>query len=105
MSDVSLKLSAKDIYEKEFERTLIRGFKPEDVDSFLDEIIADYQKMSDMNNELLKLTDENAKLKREIESLRLRVATGGHHQSQSNQTNNLDLLKRISNLEKAVFGK
>lgn len=105
MSDVSLKLSAKDIYEKEFERTLIRGFKPEDVDSFLDEIIADYQKMSDMNNELLKLTDENAKLKREIESLRLRVATGGHHQQQSSQPNNLDLLKRISNLEKAVFGK
>lgn len=103
MSELNLKLSAKDIYEKEFERTMVRGFKPEDVDSFLDEIIEDYQKMADMNNQLLKLSDENTKLKREIENLRMRVATGRSEQAPT--TNNYDLLKRISNLEKAVFGK
>ncbi|MCU7556732.1 cell division regulator GpsB [Macrococcus capreoli] len=104
MSELNLKLSAKDIYEKEFERTMVRGFKPEDVDSFLDEIIEDYQKMADMNNQLLKLSDENKKLKREIENLRMRVATG-RNDVQQQAPNNYDILKRISNLEKAVFGK
>lgn len=104
MSEMNLKLSAKDIYEKEFERTMVRGFKPEDVDSFLDEVIEDYQKMADMNNQLLKLSDENSKLKREIENLRMRVATG-RSDNQQQTPNNYDLLKRISNLEKAVFGK
>ncbi|TDM13243.1 DivIVA domain-containing protein [Macrococcus lamae] len=103
MEDLTLKLSAKDIYEKEFERTMIRGFKPEDVDGFLDEVIADYQKMDDLNNQLLKVMDENKKLKREVEDLRIRVATGRHESSA--QHNNYDLMKRISNLEKAVFGK
>ncbi|UBH12184.1 cell division regulator GpsB [Macrococcus armenti] len=103
MADINLKLSAKDIYEKEFERTMFRGFKPEDVDSFLDDVIEDYQKMSDMNHQLLKIMDENSKLKREIEDLRMRLATG-RSESPAN-TNNFDLLKRISNLEKAVFGK
>lgn len=103
MADINLKLSAKDIYEKEFERTMFRGFKPEDVDSFLDDVIEDYQKMSDMNHQLLKVMDENSKLKREIEDLRMRLATG--RSESSTNTNNFDLLKRISNLEKAVFGK
>ena len=43
MSDYTLKLSAKDIFEKEFEKSL-RGFKPIEVDSFLDDVISDYQK-------------------------------------------------------------
>lgn len=34
MSDVSLKLSAKDIYEKDFEKTMVRGYRPEEVDAF-----------------------------------------------------------------------
>lgn len=44
MSDVSLKLSAKDIYEKDFEKTMARGYRREEVDAFLDDIITDYQK-------------------------------------------------------------
>ncbi|MGV3243947.1 cell division regulator GpsB [Staphylococcus sp. 11261D007BR] len=112
MSDVSLKLSAKDIYEKDFEKTMFRGFRPEEVDAFLDDIIADYQKMADLNNEVVKLSEENNKLRKEIEDLRIRVAAGRPQDSKSfsnqnsNQSNNnVDILKRISNLEKAVFGK
>ncbi|HCN59741.1 MULTISPECIES: cell division regulator GpsB [Mammaliicoccus] len=104
MADVTLKLSAKDIYEKEFEKSL-RGFKTEEVDAFLDDIISDYQKMADLNNEVLKLTEENSKLKKEIEELRLRVASGRPQGSQQYNSNNVDILKRISNLEKAVFGE
>ena len=112
MSDVSLKLSAKDIYEKDFEKTMARGYRREEVDAFLDDIITDYQKMADMNNEVVKLSEENHKLKKELEELRLRVATSRPQENKSfssnssnNASNNVDILKRISNLEKAVFGK
>lgn len=113
MSDVSLKLSAKDIYEKDFEKTMARGYRREEVDAFLDDIITDYQKMADMNNEVVKLSEENHKLKKELEELRLRVATTrpqenknfSSNSSNNASSNNVDILKRISNLEKAVFGK
>ncbi|HDC8943445.1 TPA: cell division regulator GpsB [Staphylococcus aureus] len=114
MSDVSLKLSAKDIYEKDFEKMMARGYRREEVDAFLDDIIADYQKMADMNNEVVKLSEENHKLKKELEELRLRVATSRPQDNKSfssnntttnTSSNNVDILKRISNLEKAVFGK
>ena len=78
MSDVSLKLSAKDIYEKDFEKTMARGYRREEVDAFLDDIITDYQKMADMNNEVVKLSEENHKLKKELEELRLRVLHQDH---------------------------
>ncbi len=66
MSDVSLKLSAKDIYEKDFEKTMVRGYRPEEVDAFLDDIIADYQKMADLNSEVIKLSEQNNKLKKKL---------------------------------------
>lgn len=116
MSDVSLKLSAKDIYEKDFEKTMTRGYRREEVDAFLDDIIADYQKMADLDNEVVKLSEENNKLKKELEELRLRVATSRPQENKNfssnsnattnknnNNNNNVDILKRISNLEKAVF--
>ena len=112
MSDVSLKLSAKDIYEKDFEKTMARGYRREEVDAFLDDIIADYQKMADMNNEVVKLSEENHKLKKELEELRLRVATSRPQDNKSfssnntttnTSSNNVDILKRISNLEKSCI--
>ena len=106
MSDVSLKLTAKDIYEKDFEKTMTRGYRRE---AFLDDIIADYQKMSDLNSEVVKLSEENHKLKKELEELRLRVATSRPQENKSfssnSGNNNVDILKRLSNLEKAVFGQ
>ena len=108
MADVSLKLSAKDIYEKDFEKTMARGYRREEVD----DIITDYQKMADMNNEVVRLSEENNKLKKEVEELRIRVATSRPSDNKSfassnskSANNNVDILKRISNLEKAVFGK
>ncbi|HDP1762610.1 TPA: cell division regulator GpsB, partial [Staphylococcus aureus] len=56
----------------------------------------------------------NHKLKKELEELRLRVATSRPQDNKSfssnntttnTSSNNVDILKRISNLEKAVFGK
>ena len=60
----------------------------------------------------LDLSEENHKLKKELEELRLRVATTRPQENKNfssnngnNSLNNVDILKRISNLEKAVFGK
>lgn len=61
--------------------------------------------MADLNNEVIKLTEENSKLNKEIEQLRIRVASGRPQGSQQYSSNNVDILKRISNLEKAVFGE
>lgn len=104
MSEYTLKLSAKDIFEKEFEKS-IRGFKPIEVDSFLDDVISDYQKMADMNNSLKRLEDENVRLKKEVEELRIRVATKSRSVDSQTQNHQIDILKRLSNLEKKVFGQ
>ncbi|GAB3060038.1 cell division regulator GpsB [Salinicoccus sesuvii] len=104
MSEYTLKLSAKDIFEKEFEKS-VRGFKPIEVDSFLDDVISDYQKMADMNNSLKRLEDENARLKKEVEELRIRVATKSRSVDNQTQNHQIDILKRLSNLEKKVFGQ
>ena len=74
--------------------------------------------MADLDNEVVKLSEENNKLKKELEELRLRVATSRPQENKNfssnsnattnknnNNNNNVDILKRISNLEKAVFGK
>ena len=64
--------------------------------------------MADMNNEVVKLSEENHKLKK-LEELRLRVATSRPQDNKSfssnntttnTSSNNVDILKRISNLEK-----
>lgn len=105
MSNFSLKLTAKDIYEKEFERTL-RGFKPEEVDSFLDDVIADYQKMSELDSKVKKLEEENLRLKKELDDVKLRSRSSSQSdQRNTTSINNVDILKRLSNLEKQVFGR
>jgi DivIVA domain-containing protein len=104
VSDNTLKLSAKDIFEKEFEKSL-RGFKPIEVDSFLDDVINDYQKMADMNSNVKRLEEENARLKKEVEELRIRVATNSRTSENQTQNHQIDILKRLSNLEKKVFGQ
>lgn len=88
-----VKLTAKDILEKEF-KTSMRGYKQEDVDQFLDIIIKDYEVFQ---SEMEELKQENARLKKQLEeSKRQNVQPVG--------TTNFDILKRLSNLEKHVFG-
>ena len=59
-----IKLTAKDILEKDF-KTAMRGYKPEDVDQFLDLIIKDYEVF---HQEIEDLKQENVKLKKLAES-------------------------------------
>jgi len=91
-----VKLTAKDILEKEF-KTGMRGYKPEDVDKFLDLVIKDYEIF---HQEIEELNKENMRLKKQVEDASRRPTPT----VQSAGTTNFDILKRLSNLEKHVFG-
>ena len=58
-----IQLTAKDILEKEF-KTAMRGYKPEDVDKFLDLIIKDYEVMQ---QEIEELQQDNLRLKKQLD--------------------------------------
>jgi DivIVA domain-containing protein len=90
-----VKLTAKDILEKEF-KTGVRGYKQEDVDKYLDLIIKDYETL---HQEIEDLQQENLRLRKQLEETSRR-----HPVTQPAGTTNFDILKRLSNLEKHVFG-
>lgn len=90
-----VQLSGKDILEKDF-KTAMRGYNQEEVDEFLDIVIQDYEAFG---QEIDRLKQEIARLKKSTEGqARTRSTNTVPHQV------NYDVLKRLSNLEKAVFG-
>ena len=108
--DDEVKIMAKynykaiDIFNKEF-KVKMRGFDPDEVDEFLDNIMKDYETF---NKEILALQEENDRLNAKINQLNKSQAVMSKIQpeSQKSQTvTNFDILKRLSNLEKEVFGK
>ncbi len=90
-----MKLTAKDILEKEFKSTM-RGYSQEEVDKYLDLIIKDYENFQLAVEELQQ---ENMRLRKQLEETPKRQP-----QVQASGTTNFDILKRLSNLEKHVFG-
>ena len=100
-------LSPEELYEKEF-KVDARGYRPQEVDNFLDLIIKDYSEFIKMTRsyekEITVLNEENAKLKATIRKLEaeLEAREGAGN---SSQVNNVDLLRRISQLEKIVYSK
>ena len=67
-----LYLTPQEILEKEF-KIDARGYRPQEVDKFLDMVIRDYTEYSNIVRKLEKdikdLTDDNIKLKQEIRRL------------------------------------
>lgn len=94
MSLNRVQFSGKDILEKDF-KTAMRGYNQAEVDEFLDKIIQDYDAL---HEEIERLQQENERLKKSTDQTRTRTTN-------ANQQVNYDVLKRLSNLEKAVFGK
>lgn len=94
-------LTQNDIYSKEFKKGM-NGYNKDEVDTFLDVVIKDYDAF---NGEIKRLKEENEKLKALLLESKKRIEVAkssapGH----SEGTVSLDVLKRISNLEIAVFG-
>ena len=105
MNNDKIALTMQDILEKEF-KIDARGYRMQEVDQFLDIIIRDYNEYNNMIKKLSddnsRLVNENASLKQEVRSLKSSIETvkGGEK-----EITNVDLLRRISNLEKIILGK
>ena len=102
-----INLTPEAILNKEF-RIDTRGYRLKEVDQFLDEIIADYQTFNkiiiDLQKEKEEQTEVILSLKQEIRDLKTTVEIS-KSANREETGSNLDVLKRISNLEKAVFGR
>ena len=99
-------LTPQDILEKEF-KVDARGYRAQEVDKFLDMIIKDYTEynkvIKSLNREINTLTEENSRLRSELRKLKELESVAESDSRRS--VNNVDLLKRISQLEKIVYGK
>ena len=102
-----ISLTLEDILNKDF-KIDARGYRPQEVDRFLDQVMGDYNSFINMIKEYKKeigyLNDENARLKNEIRRLKSSMEVLEKDTNLQNTVNNVDLLKRLSQLEKVVFG-
>jgi DivIVA domain-containing protein len=96
---MGMKLTAQQIVEKEFKKSM-KGYNVDDVDTFLNEIIEDYE---NFETQLKVMKEENARLKAQLAEVQSRRPTQAPAQPATSSTN-FDILKRLSNLEKHVFG-
>ena len=104
-----INLTPEEILNKEF-RIDTRGYRLKEVDQFLDEIIADYQAFNkiirDLEEEKEKQNEVILNLKQEIRDLKTTVEISRTAASKDELSgSNLDILKRLSALEKAVYGR
>jgi DivIVA domain-containing protein len=93
----TIRLTKNDILHKEF-KSGFHGYQQDEVDQFLDLVISDYDVF---HAEIVRLREENKRLKSQW------VDEEGQRSVQpvENQgLTNYDILKRLSNLEKHVFG-
>lgn len=101
-------LTSKDILEKEF-KIDTRGYRPQEVDKFLDVIIRDYEEffeiIKEIENDKKELIEDNIRLKQEIRALRTKLDVLREDSGSNSSTSNTDLLRRLSNLEKIIYGK
>lgn len=100
-------LNSQHILEKEF-RVDTKGYRMTEVDFFLDAIYSDYKLYEDRIGRLVKeLSEERSKnmsLQKEVQRLRARSEIASENQEPT-QSTNVDLLKRLSELEKMVYKK
>ena len=98
-------LSPKKILNKQFQVDF-KGYHAEEVDHFLDQVSADYTNFAAMLNEsyeqIERLQRENQSLKKRINELE---RTSQEHVAQADLSSNVDLLRRLSQLEKTVYNK
>jgi len=95
----------QEILEKEF-KIDTRGYRLKEVDQYLDEIIGDYEAFLDyikkLEAEKEELLTEIMNLKQELRNVKMSIDIA---KSETPEVTNMDILRRISNLEKIVYGK
>lgn len=103
-------LSPKKIVAKEF-KVDFKGYNAEEVDHFLDLVVKDYETFAAMLNASYDRIDQ---LEKRISEQKIQITKlerekalqdDNIHAMEENLSTNVDILKRLSLLEKAVFGK
>ena len=101
-----ISLKPQDILEKEF-KIDTRGYRLKEVDQFLDTIIGDYEEFLNIINNLEKektdLMAEIMSLKQEHRNSKLSMEVARNNIDNVEVTN-VDIIKRLSQLEKMVYG-
>lgn len=105
MMQGKISLTPQDILEKEF-KIDTRGYRLKEVDQFLDEIIGDYEQFYTIIKNLEKEKDDYLKeimnLKQELRNVKMSIDIA---KSSDREVTNMDILRRVSNLEKIIYGK
>ncbi len=101
-------LTSDMILEKNF-KIDTRGYRLKEVDQFLDLVIQDYEHFYTIIRNLEKEKEDSLEqiinLKQEIRNLKTNVEIVKSSPSIQNGASNLDVLKRLSRLEKVVYGE
>ena len=107
MLNDKISLTPQEILDKEF-KIDARGYRPQEVDKFLDLVINDYNEfiteIKRLRKDITLLTDDNTKLKNELRRIKANIQAAEGSAS-SSTVSNVDLLRRLSQLEKVVYGK
>lgn len=83
-----------------------RGYRPQEVDKVLDMVISDYQafqrKIKEKDEQIENMTNEILDLKQKLRNAKanMDIVKNSNH-----EVTNVDLLRRISQLEKIIYGK
>ena len=103
MIDDKLFLTPEEILNKEF-KIDARGYRMQEVDKFLDMVIRDYTEflrtIKKLEKDNLDLIEDNKKLQMEYRKLKSAISA-----SSEGVNANVDVLRRLSNLEKIVYVK
>ncbi|MDQ0299265.1 DivIVA domain-containing protein [Salibacterium salarium] len=101
----NIQLTGKEILDKDFKSSM-KGYNKDEVDQFLDMIIQDYeayeQRVRDLESQLEQ--SKNQTTQRETRYSREHNTASEEQPMPNTGGTNYDILKRLSNLEKEVFG-
>lgn len=105
MMGAKVMLTPKDILDKEF-KIDARGFRITEVDAFLDIIIKDYVELF---RYIKRLEDERGQMEQEMVALKSELRRTSDMletlKGLDKSVTNVDVIKRLSNLEKYVYGE
>lgn len=83
-----------------------RGYRPQEVDKVLDMVISDYQtfqrKIKEKDEQIENMTREILELKHKLRNAKANMEIV---KNSEREVTNVDLLRRISQLEKIIYGK
>ena len=102
-----IKHSVDELVEKQFS-VVNKGYCPKEVDAFLDEIIADFESIKEIEDyykvQNIALQKTNSILRAKIEELEMQVdmSKGGGYQA-IDSSSNIDLIKKIAKLEGELY--